>query len=183
MNKTRIRSLLLQRRKNLSQKQITALSKNTVNHIRQSTLYQQAHRVALYLPFNGEVDISDLLKTGNKIHYLPSIQGEQMQFHRYTPELQLIHHRFGIQQPEFIASLPAAELDLCLLPLVGFDLQGNRLGMGGGFYDRYFADHNTRQHTQLAGVAYQFQQQQRLPAHSWDVKINHLYTEQGYFKL
>ncbi len=184
MNKTTIRSQLLKQRKSLSPNQIASLSKKIVKHITQSELYQQAQHVALYLPFNGEVDLTALLQVEHKKHYLPSIQGELMQFQLHTPSLSLNKHQYGINQPEYINSLQPAQLDLCLMPLVGFDLNGNRLGMGGGYYDRYFEHIATANSpTKLAGIGYQFQQQQKLPTQSWDVRINHLFTEQGYFKL
>ncbi|VAW43935.1 5-formyltetrahydrofolate cyclo-ligase, partial [hydrothermal vent metagenome] len=165
MNKTTIRSQLLKQRKSLNPNQIASLSEKIVKHITQSELYQQANHIALYLPFNGEVDLTALLQVEHKKHYLPSIQGKHMQFQRHTPSLLLKKHRYGIDQPEFIGSLQPVQpvqLDLCLMPLVGFDLNGNRLGMGGGYYDRYFehivTDNNA---TQLAGIGYQFQQQQQ----------------------
>ena len=184
MNKTTIRSQLLAQRKNLSAQQSALLSEKITQHIIGSTLYQQAKHIALYWPFNGEVDITGLLKVSDKQHYLPSIQGQQMQFQAFSAQMSINKNRYGISQPTYIESLQAAELDLCLMPLVGFDMHGNRLGMGGGFYDRYFAT-SSRSNTrpQLAGVGYQFQQQDQLPVQSWDVRIDHLYTEQGYFKL
>lgn len=180
MNKTAIRSLTLNQRKNLNPNQIADLSKKIVNYILASELYLQAQNIALYLPFGGEVDLTALLHSHGKQFYLPSIKQKQMQFHLYKEDLMLDLHPYGIQQPKFMPSLKPAQLDLCLMPLVAFDLHGNRLGMGGGFYDRYF-EHNRL--TELAGVGYQFQQQNKLPAHSWDVKINHIFTEQGHFKL
>jgi 5-formyltetrahydrofolate cyclo-ligase len=180
MNKTTIRSILLKQRKSLNQQQINYLSEQVVKHIAQSGLYQQSQHVALYLPCNGEVDLTALLKVKNKHHYLPSIHDKRMQFQHHTPTLALEKHRYGIIQPNFIESLEPVELDLCLMPLIGFDLDGNRLGMGGGFYDRYF-EHNNN--AQLAGIGYQFQQREKLPTQSWDVRINHLFTEQGYLKL
>ncbi len=187
MNKTTIRSNILKQRKYLNKKQIILLSKKIVNNIIHSELYKQAKHIAIYLPFNGEVDLTDLLKIKNKYHYLPSIQAEQMQFQLYTPELLIKKHQFGIMQPAYINSLEKTPLDLCLMPLVSFDMMGNRLGMGGGFYDRYFESHNNNEisnnQTQLAGVGYRFQQHQQLPTQSWDVKINHLYTESGYLKI
>ncbi len=184
MNKTTIRSQLLAQRKNLTAQQSALLSEKITDHIIGSALYQQAKHVALYWPFNGEADITGLLKVKDKQHYLPSIQGQQMQFQAFSTKIHMKKNRFGISQPTFIDSLQAAELDLCLMPLVGFDMLGNRLGMGGGFYDRYFATNNgTGRHPQLAGVGYQFQQYDQLPVQNWDVRMNYLYTEQGQFKL
>ncbi len=187
MNKNYIRSELLRQRKKLNPDQIISLSKDIVNNITRSSLYQQAKHIAIYLPFNGEVDLSALLKISHKQHYLPSIKDQQMQFQLHTADMQLEQHQYGIKQPTFRETLEMAPLDLCLMPLVGFDMSGNRLGMGGGFYDRYFEylnnDDGSKCSTQLAGIGYEFQKQQQLPTQSWDVRINHLYTELGYFKI
>ncbi len=187
MNKDYIRSELLRQRKSLRPDQIISLSKDIVNNITASNIYQQAKHIAIYLPFNGEVDLSALLKIKNKQHYLPSIKDQQMQFQMHIPDMHLEQHRYGIEQPTYIESLETAALDLCLMPLVGFDMSGNRLGMGGGFYDRYFEYLNNNDcsepTTQLAGIGYEFQKQQQLPTQSWDVRINHLFTERGYFKI
>lgn len=103
-----------------------------------------------------------------------------MQFHLYDEHLRIHQHKFGIKQPIYDDTLKQTELDLCLMPLLGFDLNGNRLGMGGGYYDRYFEDN---QNTVLAGVAYRFQHIDKLFADSWDVKLHHIFTEQGHLIL
>ncbi len=176
MNKNEFRAQLRTHRKNLTAQAIKDSSPQVTRHILQSSLWSNNQHIAIYLPFNGEVDLTELLNDSNKNLYVPSIQSERMQFHLFTPELAIKNHRYGIKQPDFVQGLAEPELDLCLMPLVAFDHKGHRLGMGGGFYDRYFANN---QHTILAGVAYQFQQIEQLPTDSWDVKLQYIFTEQG----
>ncbi len=79
-----------------------------------------------------------------------------------------------MMQSDFIDGLKRAHLDVCFLPLLGFDALGHRLGMGGGFYDRYF-EHNSE--TLLIGVAHDCQQVDSLPVDDWDVKLHAIVTE------
>lgn len=180
MNKATIRSQLQSARKQLTPAEAEQHSQATIKHITASTFWADANHVAIYLPCGGEIDLRPLLDVSAKHFYLPSIKGQHMQFQRWHHKLAINPHRFGMQQPDFINELPPAKLDLCLMPLVGFDGSGNRLGMGGGFYDRYF-EHND--HTTLAGVAHQCQQVDSLPVDSWDVKLHHIFTEQGHHEF
>ncbi|MEC8438018.1 MAG: 5-formyltetrahydrofolate cyclo-ligase, partial [Pseudomonadota bacterium] len=90
--------------------------------------------------------------------------------------------RFNLRKPVLddgaIPALPQ-NLDAVLMPLVSFDTRGGRLGMGGGFYDRYFANPATR--PWMIGVAYDIQHsERRLPARPWDIPLDALVTESGY---
>ncbi len=176
MDKQHFRSNLLAQRRRLSDTWIQTNSQLVADHIKRSQIWQDAKHICLYLPFNGEVDLRLLLNSKDKNIYLPSIQGQAMQFHLYDDSMDMTQHRYGLSQPRFIDQLPPPPLELCLMPLVGFDLHGNRLGMGGGFYDRYFAQNKG---TILAAAAYQFQHIDQLPADTWDVKLQHIFTEQG----
>ena len=180
MNKATIRSQLLSVRRQLSSAEIKQHSLATIKHITASPLWDSADHVAIYMPCGGEIDLLTLLDDTNKNFYLPTVKGQNMQFQRWHHKLPIFAHRFGMQQPEFIAELKPPRLDLCLMPLVGFDGDGNRLGMGGGFYDRYF-EHNNQ--TTMAGVAHQCQQVDSLPVDSWDVKLHHIFTEQGHHEF
>lgn len=180
MNKQALRAPLRQQRTQLNTDQIKRHSAQVVQHIIAAPVWQQAQHVAIYWPCHGEIDLTALLSNSDKQWYLPAIKGQAMQFQRHHPDLTLHPHRFGMRQPDFIDGLSPAPLELCLMPLLGFDDQGNRLGLGGGFYDRYFA-HNM--HTILAGVAHAFQQVAQLPTDSWDVKLQHIFTEQGHHEF
>ena len=103
-----------------------------------------------------------------------------MIFVRWREGERLLPNRFGIPEPVTLrGSVAPWRLDLVLTPLVAFDTAGNRLGMGGGYYDRAFA----RRHQQrwprrpvLCGLAHRFQQVDLLPASVWDVPLKRVFT-------
>jgi 5-formyltetrahydrofolate cyclo-ligase len=91
-------------------------------------------------------------------------------------------NHLGILEPEGTTNIGARWLDVVLLPLVGFDACGVRLGMGGGYYDRTFAFRN--RHTswrgpRLVGLAYSFQQLPSIAAAAHDVRMDAVVTEKG----
>lgn len=102
-----------------------------------------------------------------------------MGFYRATASTTLAPGRYGIGEPEALPGLlvPEAELDAVLLPLVGFDLEGNRLGMGGGYYDRLLK--KVRPGARLIGLAYDFQKVGHLQARDWDMRIDEVVTPSG----
>lgn len=138
----------------------------------------KAQTIALYLAFNGEISTALLIETlwqQGKTVCLPRLHpfsAGYLLFFRYQPQSVLQHNRFGIAEPtlDLTALVPQTELDMIFTPLVAFDSQGNRLGMGGGFYDR------TLQHWQQKnfipiGLAHQCQQVEQLPIEHWDVPL------------
>ena len=99
-----------------------------------------------------------------------------MEFARYRPGEKLHCHRLGMKQPLPKAPRIASDaLDMVALPLVGFDQRGNRLGMGGGFYDRAFACIARR--PLMVGMAHQGQQISAVPTDSWDVPLDWIATD------
>ncbi|MCB1583705.1 MAG: 5-formyltetrahydrofolate cyclo-ligase [Xanthomonadales bacterium] len=179
MNKTKIRQQLRLHRANINNNNRHQFNQNIIQHIYDSTIWQQAKSVAIYLPFGGEADIS-ILSKADKMIYLPAIKGENMQFQIWNNQITFETLNYGLKQPTFVDGLNQDPIDLYLMPLVGFDSKGNRLGMGGGFYDRYFAESHKGV---KAGVAYQCQQVEQLPSDPWDVKIQHIFTEQGHHEF
>lgn len=77
-------------------------------------------------------------------------------------------------------------LDLIILPLVAFDLSGNRLGMGGGFYDRTLSFKHQRCHwkgPKLIGIAHELQRVDLLPVNDWDIPLDAVITEQKLYQF
>jgi len=157
-------------------------------HLAQHRLFRNSRRIAAYLPSDGEVDPHPLIErawaTGKQV-YLPVLRtfgDNRLWFARYAPGTPLVVNRYGIAEPEIDHNrrIEAFALDLVLAPLVGFDARGNRLGMGGGFYDRSFAHLLRRRHwlkPRLVGLAFDFQQLARLPAQRWDVPLTAVASE------
>ena len=182
------RRQLRHRRLTLSHQEHRERSDATCRRIIGQSVYRKSRRIALYLPADGEIDTHAIVQHAWALHkqvYLPVLTpflDNRLWFARYEPQTRLVSNRFGIAEPEYIhrQRVAAHALDLVLTPLVGFDKKGNRLGMGGGFYDRSFAFlHHRRvwQKPRLVGLAYEFQQLPSLPAHPWDVPLTAVATE------
>lgn len=185
MDKTQQRKRIIEHRKKLTAVEIEALSKQMMQHLCSTTIYQTAKQVALYLAVNGEADPSSLLTTTSvdKQFYLPVVDnrdGIKMHFAKYQPGAPLAANEFGILEPELTPEsvILANELDIVITPLVGFDNNGNRLGMGGGYYDRTFAfKQQANVKPFLMGFAYNFQLSSHLQENPWDVKLDGITTE------
>ena len=153
-----------------------------------TALFRRSKHIAVYLPNDGEMDLTPLIErawTMGKHCYLPVLSPafhNRLWFARYLPDTPLVPNRFRIPEPvaRWREARPAWSLDLILTPLVAFDDSGNRLGMGGGFYDRTLAYLLRREHwqqPQLLGVAYAFQQVGQLPHAPWDVPLHGVITD------
>ncbi len=148
---------------------------------------KRLRHLALYWPGDGEVDLRlfQTLKNPAQHSYLPVLaRGSRLRFAPWTPQSTLRPNRFGIPEPHVQPReyLRPSQLDAVLMPLVGFDKQGNRLGMGGGFYDRSFAFRHARRRWRkplLIGVAFELQRCTPLPAAAWDVPLDGIVTEHG----
>ncbi|BFM09475.1 5-formyltetrahydrofolate cyclo-ligase [Halioxenophilus aromaticivorans] len=186
-SKRRIRADKKRARRQLAPSQQKRASQQLCKRIASSLTFITAQRVALYWPMGGEISPLPLLKHPTARHkqwYLPVIDGENMQFFRLKPGDRLQHNPFGIAEPEHRQVLPIAgwQLDMVIVPLVAFDPQRNRLGMGGGFYDRYFALRpGVIKRPILMGVAHECQRAEKLPLEPWDVPLQNIATDQRWY--
>jgi len=187
MNRAKLRSKLVRQRRALPP-QLARQAGHAASALTwQLPLMQRARRIAAYLAINGEIDCAGLIRTawnrGREV-YLPVLQGEALFFRRYRRNTLLVPNRFGIPEPTGEPLLRAIALDVVIAPLVAFDQVGNRLGMGGGFYDRTFSFLRYRKswrHPRLLGFAYQMQRVDNLPAQSWDVPLDAVVTESSKY--
>ena len=151
-------------------------------------LFQRSRHIAFYLPNDGEMDLTPLIHRAQamgKRCYLPVLSPlyhNRLWFAPYHHNCELVLNRFGIPEPiaNWADMRPAWTLDLVLTPLVAFDSAGNRLGMGGGYYDRTLAYLARRRHWRkphLLGTAYAFQQVKHLPYEPWDIPLHGIVTE------
>ena len=139
---------------------------------------RQAKNIALYFSFDGEISTKALIQSlwmQNKNVYLPVLHPftkHHLLFLRYLPDTPMKQNQFGIWEPKLNVQnvLPLNELDILFTPLVAFDKQGNRLGMGGGFYDRMLQNWQNKSFIPV-GLAHQCQQVENLPTEHWDVPL------------
>lgn len=180
-----IRRELRGRRRALSVQQQRVAARQLAHRLRQLPALASARHVALYWPNDGEIDPRLLarIKPAKQQLYLPVLQAfpaHTLRFVRWSPRMRLRRNRFGIPEPHG-ARRPAQSLDVMLMPLVGFDAAGNRLGMGGGFYDRTLARRQgvAPHKPLLIGIAHACQQVAQLGVAAWDIPLHLVVTDQG----
>ncbi|MGO1460751.1 MAG: 5-formyltetrahydrofolate cyclo-ligase [Marinobacter sp.] len=180
-------------RRALSQReQEQASATLALNLLKHPDLYRAKH-IAIYLPNDGEIDPHPFMAMARRkgIHfYLPvlhPIHPGKLVFSPYYDGVELVANRFGIPEPAFSKGLkrPAWALDAVLFPLVGFDVSGGRLGMGGGFYDRTFAFSRLRPRLapKLIGLAHDCQKVGALPIEPWDVPLHSIATDRQIYRV
>ena len=175
--KKNLRKRLLATRKskylNINSNQIL----NIYNFIKNK--YKNTKIIGGYIPIRYEFDSLELLKfleSKNYIISLPVIRNNyQMNFFQYSFLEPLIVNKLGIPEPKITSKkiIP----DLILVPLVGYDKNFNRLGYGGGFYDRYFENNSKFKNIFKIGLAFSFQKIKKLPINKFDKKLDRIITE------
>lgn len=154
--------------------------------IAQLPAYQKANSIAGYLAFDGEADPTPLMDRAileRKSVFVPVMVGAEkpLLFAEWTRQAQLKKNSFGIFEPDVprISLVDADKIDCVVTPLVAFDEDCNRLGVGGGYYDRSFAFLKNSDHpeTTLIGMAYEMQKLEKLKSESWDVPLTAVVTE------
>jgi len=191
-DKNDLRQKLRTRRRALSPDEQKQAASRVAANVTGSRLFLTSRRIACYLPNDGEIDTRPILahiRRMRKVCYLPVLSRltrDRLWFARMETDTDLSPNRFGIPEPVVPARelVRAQELDLILMPLVGFDDHGHRLGMGGGYYDRSleFLRHRTRwRKPHLLGIAYDFQRVNGLTADPWDIPLTGVVTDQAIY--
>ena len=192
LTRPQLRRLLRDARRALSPAEQRRAARGLYRQLAQHPLFRRARHIALYLPNDGEIDPRPLLRAAQqrgKATYLPVLSPwprSKMVFQRIRAKQRLQKNRFGIDEPRRNRKQQRKvwALDLVLLPLVGFDRHGARLGMGGGFYDRSLAYRALRKNWHkptLLGLAHECQQVDRLAMASWDVPLQGTVTNKAWY--
>lgn len=193
LSRPQLRRLLRQRRRDLSPNEQRCAAENLYRQLAQHPCFRRARDIALYLPSDGEIDPRLLLEAAQrrgKRTYLPVLSAwprTKMVFQRVDAHEKLAANRFRILEPR---PQPARQrkpwtLSLILLPLVGFDERGGRLGMGGGFYDRSLAYLRMRKKWHMPtrlGLAHECQRVDELAMASWDVPLQATVTDRRWYQ-
>ena len=180
-----MRKLMRQRRLEQSKERAEESSLRAQKHLLASDLWQKAQSVALYAATRGETDTSLLLAHAllaeKKVFFPRMRKGERgkMDFVRITSPDELVPGQFGILEPmPELSGLGAKDacFDLCVVPGLVFSLVGNRMGYGGGYYDRFFT---AARILARIGLCYSFQIVTPWTAEPWDVPMTHICSEKG----
>lgn len=190
--KARIRQSIRAKRNSLSPSQRHLAGVHLSEQLHNQQIITKHQRIGCFLSFDGEIStqtiISQILQN-NQSCYLPKLRPfkpNRLWFMPYNKDSRMGLNRYGIEEVDELPNhaIKVSDLDLVLLPLVAFDRVGNRLGMGGGFYDATFAHLNNKQAKPLfIGLAYQSQLVEDLPSDPWDLPLDGVCTEQNCYNF
>jgi 5-formyltetrahydrofolate cyclo-ligase len=185
--KSPLRKQLRALRRSLSGREHALHSRAAAKAIMSMPGFAAGKRIALYLPFDRETDTAALIDAARKrgVHvFVPVISDRRHRRLRFYPLKGATRPGvYGIAVPA-ISGNPVAPrwLNLIVVPLVGVDAAGRRLGMGGGYYDRALAFRRGRGYWQgphLVGLAFDCQRTSSKFAEAWDLRLHSLATESG----
>ncbi|WP_323644137.1 5-formyltetrahydrofolate cyclo-ligase [Pectobacterium versatile] len=190
-SRQQIRQAVRQQRRLLTPEQQSRFAQQASERVMAHPKIIRADSVAVFLSFDGELDTHPLIQQlwqREKRVYLPVLhpfRSGHLLFLRYTPDTELVRNRLKIMEPrlDVCQVLPLPQLDVLLTPLVAFDHQGQRLGMGGGFYDRTLQYRNyTSRGPYPIGLAHDCQQVDALPVESWDIPLPEIITPSRHWQ-
>lgn len=181
--KSKIRSELQKRLLDMTDKQRSEKSRKACRNLISTPQFQQASTIMMYLSLPHEVDTSEAILHAwqlGKVVAVPKISWQQR--HMIAVRINSLETGFstsasGLRNPITGMPMPFAEIDLVVTPAIGFDKKGNRLGRGGSYYDRFFA--NEEFHSPKCGFAFAEQVVDSIPATDTDVPVDFLVTDEG----
>ncbi len=178
MKKSQIRKKFLKLREKKLQKINLINFNNIFKLLKKKTI--KGRVVGGYYPYNNELDCIQILKKLEKKNYiisLPRIKNNfQMDFIQWSFKEPLVINKFGIPEP---SNGKIKFPDILLIPLLSFDKKLNRVGYGGGFYDRYIHKIKRKKKPLLVGLAYSFQKVKKIPINEHDKKLDFVVTERN----
>ena len=182
-----LRTELRSKRRNVPESQQILAAEELCQQFIGLGLHLRFSRIGLYWPVDGEISPLPLLYQLSAMGthcFLPQLHPfnkKNVRFARYTPGDALVPNRYSISEPNTAEISPIWSLDLLLIPLVGFDSAGGRLGMGGGYYDRSLAV-STKTHfgPLRIGLAHRCQEVEHVPVADWDIPMNGILTDDRY---
>ena len=180
MNKSEIRKKILQLRKRNYFKKLSINPNKLLDFLEKIRIKNKI--VGGYYPYNFEIDILQILKKLEKKNYLISLpkvgQNNKMTFYQWSFKDPLSINTYGIPEP---ISKKKINPEILLIPLVAFDSGLNRLGYGGGFYDRYISSLQKDKRIIKIGLGFSFQQINKIPINQFDKKLDYIITDKDIF--
>ena len=176
MNKSSIRKKILKLRKKNYSKNLLISPFNFLKYLKKKKFKSKI--IGGYYPYNYELDILNILKLLEKKNYIISLpkiaKNNKMDFYQWSLKEPLKINKYGI--PESFSNKKIYP-DIILIPLVGFDSHLNRLGYGGGYYDRYLSKVQNKNKIIKIGMGFSFQEFSNLPINKHDKKLDCIITE------
>lgn len=179
--KKKLRKDILTIRNNINKELVSDYSYEIINQIKALPVYLDARDVCIYMPIRNEVDLTYMVKdmrNAQKRVWLPKINDGEMEFYMYDENTMLAEGAFHILEPKSDVKLLPDKNTLVIMPGAVFDDKHNRIGYGGGYYDRYLM--NNPFCSKIA-VCYEFQIVADIPSEKHDIKPELIITEKRYF--
>ena len=149
-----------------------------------SGIFFSSHAIGCYLPLDDEVDTRTIIERGwcaNKRIFVPVLRkGGKMSFREMQADTHLRRNVYGVWEPVSGDTISPHKLDIAIAPTVAYDDHNNRIGMGGGYFDRCFSYLRHRQHwlrPKLIGVAFQCQKVEKISPNTWDIRLYRVFTD------
>ena len=181
MNKLEIRKKIFYLRKKNYSKELRIDYKKFKNFLKK--INTRSKNIGGYFPFNYELDILNILEQLQKDKYLISLpkvgKNNMMNFYRWSINDPLRINEYGIPEP---ITKKKVYPDILIIPLVAFDKYLNRLGYGGGYYDRYISKDFDKKKIIKIGIGFSFQKVKKVPINRYDKKLNYIITEKNFIK-
>lgn len=172
--KREIRKKYIEVRKQIINKE--EKSKVIVNQIMNHPKYIDANVIACYCSLKDEVCLDELITDAwknKKIVVVPKVNGNEMEFYEIKKMEDLRIQSFGIREPKHDFTFDKHKIDLFFVPGVAFDMSGNRMGFGKGYYDRYLVDLDAYK----IGICFREQLDDHIPTDEFDIKMNEIIVD------
>lgn len=185
MEKNKIRNYVLQKRNAMSSEDKVAASKLITHALIESQYFKEAKKIGCYKSNEHEVNtkyLNQAILESKKLLYLPKIKSNnQMDFVACDKKTIYLKNKYGILESIDNNIINVKSIDLIIVPLVAFDSDRNRIGMGGGYYDRKFHYLNkSDKKSTFLGIAFNCQFYEKIQSDSWDVSLTNIITETGF---
>lgn len=176
--KKKLRSQLVKQRKLLSLEEWEQKSNHICENLTNLSVYKKAQTILAYFCYLKEPNLQFLFSTEElKKWGFPRCENNQLIWHLWQPEDKLIKNIYGINEPLADSTLiNPVEVDLILVPAIACDVDGFRLGYGGGYYDRLL-NLPQWQNIPTIGIVFDFAYLPKLPREKWDQKLTYICTE------
>lgn len=177
--KEELRKEGLERRSKMSEKEVKEKSKEIQEKVLRTL--DRDDIVMTYASYRNEVETDFLIEKllqRNQVLAVPKTYRDKMKTYRIESFEELEENSRGIREPEESEEITKASIDNCIIPGVKFDRQGNRIGYGKGYYDRFLKNFQG----QKIGLTYQKLMEQKIPTDEWDIPMDKIITEENVYR-
>lgn len=177
MDKPTLRRLIRERKQQYTAAQLATLSQSATSALERHPLFASARTILLYHSLPDEVGTHALIeRTARRCRVLlPTVVGDELQLHEYTPSTPLATGAYGISESQGQRFTHLHTIDVAVVPAMAYDPQGHRLGRGRGYYDRLLP----HLRCPLLGLAFSFQILPSIPTEPHDIPVTAVVTDQS----